>query len=219
MASALSEKQKSADQRRDAELIRNRPREKPLDEMSDRAHRQWDHAKLLSVCTALLAIFTLIYSITAIFQWLSMREQARLMAQQLDVMRTDIESTKLNRSADLILKFDERLGKPPFPKIRSTIESGKPILKAHGGRFTADDLEGYIGIFDSLNDLYAKNMVNKELFYNEFSYDIEKAYDNQEIQSYLKDIRKEESDYFSGFDNLAKAMKAATAAGTYASVK
>jgi len=51
-------------------------------------------------------------------------------------------------------------------------------------------------------------MINKDLFYNEYSYDVEKAYDNAEVQSYLKDIRKDEADYYEGFDNLAKQMKA-----------
>lgn len=106
-----------------------------------------------------------------------------------------------------MLRFDERLDKQPYPRLRATIESGKPILKVHGGMFSADDLEGYLGIFDSLNDLYDKSMINKDLFYNEYSYDVEKLYDNAEVQSYLKDIRQAEADYYSGVDNLAKKMK------------
>jgi len=148
-----------------------------------------------------------------------MNHQARLMTQQLDVMKAEIENTRLSRSEDLILRFDERLDRPPFPKLRSVIESGKPILQRNGGNFTTDDLEGYLGVFDSLSDLYAKSMVSKDLFYNEFSYDIEKAYDNKEIKSYLEAIRKDETDFYLGFDTLAKEMKAATSAGTYNTLK
>ncbi|HVS82202.1 MAG TPA: hypothetical protein VHE60_10750 [Pyrinomonadaceae bacterium] len=190
-----------------------------MSKMSDHAQRDWNHQKLLSVFTGLLVLVGLMYGVTTIFQWRSMNQQARLMAQQLDAMKAEIENTRLNRSADLILKFDERLDKPPYPKLRSIIESGKPILKIHGGKFSTDDLEGYLGIFDSLNDLYVKNMVSKDLFYNEYSYDIERAYDHPEIQSFLKEIRKAEADYYIGFDSLAKEMKAATAAGIYAPTK
>jgi len=107
-----------------------------------------------------------------------------------------------------MLRFDERLDHEPYPKLRPVIESGKPILKAHGGKFSEDDLEGYLGIFDSLNDLYEKGMINRDLFYNEYSFDVEKLYDHPEVQSYLTEIRKAESDYYIGVDSLAKKMKA-----------
>src|SRR5229473_4138441 len=177
--------------------------------MRNDKQRLWDHEKLLTTFTGLLVLVGLAYSITSVFQWLSMREQARAMAQQLEVMRSEIDDTKLSRSADLILRFGELLDKPPNPKLRSTIESGKPILKAHGGKFSADDLESYLGIFDNLNDLYEKGMINKDLFYNEYSYDAVKLYDNPEVQSYLKELRKkeDEADFYLGVDKLAQQMK------------
>jgi|GEM_PF-735462 len=187
--------------------------------MNDQTQHTWDHPKLLSIFTGLLVFFTFIYSITTIFQWRSMSDQARLMGKQLDAMKADIEDTKLNRSADLMLRFDEQLDKKPNPQLRMVIQSGKPILKVHGGKFTEDDLEGYLGIFDALSDLYEKGMINKELFYNNYSYDIEKAYDNSEVQSYLKELRKTEADDYIGFDDIAQQMLAATAAGTYKLVK
>src|SRR5712664_4700183 len=168
--------------------------------MSDHVNRDWNHQKLLSVFTGLLVLVGLIYGITTIFQLRSMNEQARAMAQQLEVMRAEIENTKLGRSADLMLRFDEHLDKKPYPKLRSTIQSGKPILKAHGGKFSNDELEDYLGIFDSLNDLYEKGMIDKDLFYNRYSYDVEKLYDNAEVQSYLKDIGKAEADFYIGVD-------------------
>src|SRR6266849_8527963 len=103
--------------------------------MSDHAHRRWDHEKLLTVFTGLLVLVGLIYSVTSVFQWLSIREQARLMTQQMEVMKAEIEDTKLTRSADLMLRFDERLDRQPNPRLRSTIEAGKPILKVRGGKF------------------------------------------------------------------------------------
>jgi hypothetical protein len=184
----------------ESRVIRNPPK-------TDRAQRDWDHQKLLSVFAGLLVVVGLIYGVTTIFPLRSMNEQARAMAQQLEIMKGEIDDSKLTRSADLILRFDERLGRQAYPKLESTIASGKPILKAHGGKFSEDDLEEYLGIFDSLNDLYEKGMINKDLFYNEYSYDAVKLYDDAEVQSYLKDIRKEEADYYIGVDNLANQMK------------
>ena len=175
--------------------------------MNNRPQPDWNHQKLLSVFTGLLVVVGAVYGITTILQLRSMNNQAHAMTQQLEVMKGEIEDAKLTRSADLVIRFDERLSKQPYLKLESTIANGKPILKTHGGKFSEDDLEGYLGIFDSLNDLYEKGMINKDLFYNEYSYDAEKLYDNLEVQSYLKEIRKEEADYFIGVDNLAKQMK------------
>jgi hypothetical protein len=119
-----------------------------------------------------------------------------------------LENTKESRSADLIFRFDERLSRDPFLKLRYAIENDKPILKAHGGKFTNDDLEGFLDIFDSLNDVYAKDLISKDMFYNSYSYDIQKTYDNDEVQTHLKEIRKEDPGFYSGFESLAKQMKA-----------
>src|SRR5260370_38776325 len=123
-------------------------------------------------------------------------------------MKRQMDDANLTRSADLIIRYGSLLDKQPNPRLRIAIESGKPILKAHGGKFSPDELEDYLGIFDNLNDLYEKGMIDKDLFYNEYSYDAVKLYDNAEVQSYLKEIRKEKADFFIGVDNLAQKMKA-----------
>src|SRR5437870_3437349 len=107
----------------------------------------------------MLVIVGVVYTIAAVAQWRSMNQQARVMSQQLDVMRSQIEDAKLTRSADLIIRFDERLDKQPNLKIESLIARGKPVLKEHGGMFTDDEMDGYLGIFDGLNDLYEKGMI------------------------------------------------------------
>jgi len=175
--------------------------------MSERTQREWNHARLLSIFTGLLVLIGIIYSIATILQWRSINQQAHLMTQQLEIMKGQIDDAKLTRSADLMLRFDALIDKPTNGRIRLAIENGKPILKKHGGKFSEDDLEDYLSIFDALNDLYEKGMINKDLFYNDYSYDIEKAYGNAEVQSHLKEIRKDEADFFSGFDSIAKEMK------------
>jgi len=45
------------------------------------------------------------------------------------------------------------------------------------------------------------------MFYNSYSYDIGKAYDNSEVQAFVRESREEAPDFYTGFDNLAKEMK------------
>jgi len=172
--------------------------------------RRWGLEHWQTVFAGLLVVVGVVYTIAAVAQWRSMNQQARVTSQQLEVMRSEIEDPKLTRSADLILRYGELLDKQPNAKLRIAIESGKSILKAHGGKFSEDQLEGYLGIFDNLNDLYEKGMINKDLFYNEYSYDAVKLYDNAEVQSHLKELRKneDEADFYIGVDKLAQQMKA-----------
>ncbi len=176
--------------------------------MSDQAKREWNHAKLLSAFTGLLVLIGIIYSIATILQWRSINQQARLMSQQLEIMKAEMSRTEAARAADLLLRFDERLSKEPYPKLAAAIDSHKHVLKENGGKFTDDDLEGYLNILEAMNDLYQKHLIPEDLFYSGYSYEIEKAYDNSEIQDYLKKIRKDEADLYSGFDQIAKEMKA-----------
>jgi hypothetical protein len=170
--------------------------------------REWNHEKLLSTFTGLLVLIGIVYSIATILQWRSMNQQARTMTQQLEIMKAEMNRTEAARAADLLLRFDERLSKEPYAKLASAIDSHKHFLKENGGKFTDDDLEGYLNILDGMNDLYQRHLIPAELFYNGYSYQIEKASDNLEIQNYLKQIRKDDPDLYSGFDHLAKEMKA-----------
>ncbi len=181
--------------------------------MTDNSHLN-RHEKWQTFFTGLLVLIGFVYSIAAIFQWFAMKEQARQMEaqakttiQQLEAMKADIESNKANRSAEFIFKFDEKIYKAPLSPIRLVIESGKPILKAHGGRFGTDDLMRYLDIYETMDDVYVKGLINGEMLDNAYGHVIEKAHKNPEIQTYLSEIRKADPDYYSGFEDLAKRMK------------
>jgi len=176
--------------------------------MDDPKPLEWNHAKLLSIFTGLLVLIGIIYSIATILQWRSINQQARLMSQQLEIMKAEMGRTEVARAADLLLRFDERLSKEPYPKLAAAIDSRKHLLKENGGKFTDNDLEGYLNILEAMNDLYQKHLIPEDLFYSGYSYEIEKAYDNSEIQSYLKKLRKDDASLYLGFDKLAEDMKA-----------
>ena len=120
----------------------------------------------------------------------------------------DIENTKSNRSADFIFRFDERLAKSPFSELALAIQRNQPILKAHGGKFSEDDLQGYLDLWESINPEYVAGLISKEMAYNSYSNDIQKAYDNPEVQTFVKESQKESPEFYTGFENLAKDMKA-----------
>jgi hypothetical protein len=168
--------------------------------------RPWSHEKSQTLLTGLLVLIGCAYTVAAIFQWLSMREQARGMGEQLKVMSAEVENTKSARSADFIFKLDERFSKEPIPRIKYAIQNDKPVLKEHGGEFTEDDLDGYLDLYETMNDIYAKGLVSQDMLVSAYSFWLGKAYHNAEIQDYLVRIRKEDPRFYSGFEQLFYSM-------------
>ena len=58
----------------------------------------WTYERWQTVFTGLLVLVGVVYTVAAVFQWVSMREQSRAMTQQLEIMKGDIENSKANRS-------------------------------------------------------------------------------------------------------------------------
>jgi hypothetical protein len=144
-----------------------------------------------------------ISGVLVLIQTVALIASVYLLREQIN----DLQDTKSSRSADFIFRFNEQLDKPPLSKLRIAIVSSKPVLKKNGGKFSEDDLEQYLDLWEGLNDLYMKGLIGKEMFYNSYSYDIDKAHGNAEVQSFVKESRKESSDFYTGFDNLVKEMK------------
>jgi len=147
-----------------------------------------------------------ISGIMVLVQTLALVASLYLLREQIN----DLQDTKSSRSADFIFRFNERLEKEPMAKLRLAIVGRKPILKKNGGKFSEDDLEQYLDLWEGLNDWYVKGLINKEMFYNSYSYDIGKAYENVEVQNFIKESQKEAPDFYIGFQNLAKEMKMAS---------
>jgi hypothetical protein len=126
-----------------------------------------------------------------------------LLHQQI----TDIENAKFTREADFVLKFDERLGRDPYAKIRSAIKNNKPILKAHGGKFNDDELGDYLGVYETLEAVYSRGLISKEMLYAMYGIDLSQTFKNSEVQEYLKVVRKEEPNLYTGGESLAEPAK------------
>src|ERR1700752_577648 len=111
-----------------------------------------------------------ISGVLVLFQTIALLASVYFLREQVK----DLPNAKANRSVDLIFRFDELLRKPPFLKLRTAIEYNRPILKARGGKFTDDDIEGYLDIWDGLNHVYTQGLISKDTFFKAYSYDIEK---------------------------------------------
>jgi hypothetical protein len=112
-----------------------------------------------------------------------------------------------NLYADTMFKFDDKLSNGINYKITIAIEDKKPLLKEHGGSFNEDDLQGFLGVYDQLYDVYKMGLINKKLIYEDFSHDLLLANNNQEIRKYLIEVRKEGADFYRGLNKLAELFK------------
>lgn len=115
-------------------------------------------------------------------------------------------------SAEFILKMTETLDQHRFDKITDDIQS-------HNGSFhlpqypnTADaDVDDYISVFDDIGYFVRQNLIEQKMAYEEFSYDIEKAWCNVTVQETLQQERTTDKSktaqsdpMYGDFEKLAK---------------
>ena len=113
-----------------------------------------------------------------------------------------IQELRNDRYMQYVFKFNKEFSDGKNHLILLAIQNGKPILKNHGGSFTEDDLDSYLGIFEDLYQAFKAGLINEELIYNDFSDLLTVIDQNQEIQRYLVSIRKEDKTYYEGFSKL-----------------
>ena len=110
-------------------------------------------------------------------------------------------------SASVGLQFDDRLTKPSAIAIIDAAESlpPVPILKEHGGQSTDDELEMMLGNYDTLYYLREERLINDQMTYDLFCFDLSGMYANAEVSAYLKQERQDAKDsaIYIGFDRMA----------------
>jgi hypothetical protein len=59
-------------------------------------------------------------------------------------------------------------------------------------------------MFELLDTVYDNHLITREMVDDAFSFDIEKAYQNKEIQSFMAQVRSQENDnaLYGGFEKL-----------------
>jgi hypothetical protein len=67
-------------------------------------------------------------------------------------------------------------------------------------------------MFELLDNAYEHHLISQDMVYDGFSYDLEKAYENKEIQEFIRSVRQQEHEAtdYDGFEALAKEMSSIT---------
>ena len=107
----------------------------------------------------------------------------------LSLLQKDYQTNLSDKSASYILRFDELLNSGTNLKVRKAIANNKnPLMSENGGKFSIDDIDGYLGVFEEMDSAYRAHLISTEMLYNSFSYDIIQAADNSDIRQYFTEI-------------------------------
>lgn len=97
---------------------------------------------------------------------------------------------------------------PENAEIADAIAKGIPLRKAAGGKFSDAQIEHYLKIFEFLGLLRMQNenlFVIDDLFCESFFDYIQEAWNNKQIQTYLKEKRRTFPAFLGAFDSIAEA--------------
>ena len=180
---------------------------------------QTDQSNKLSKWEIATRVFTVIATFAAIAAVIGIFlawQQFKEMASQTRIQNTNLEDNRKIASANFVLQIEQRLNGNRYDNITAAIEDNKstwPLLKPRG-KFTESNIEDYIGNYDEVGTLYKDGLINESLAYDDFSYDVEKAYCNKDIYNYIQDLRKQDGDltgpqaFYCDFEHLAKIFLA-----------
>ena len=92
------------------------------------------------------------------------------------------------------------------PKIIRLIERDQTILIGNGGQVEEEDLDNLLGEWDLVARFNQLKILPDDLVYQQFSFDMVKAYQNKEIRDYIERIRKQYNDnlLYADFEWVAK---------------
>ena len=132
---------------------------------------------------------------------------------QLNIAVDTLKTTKEIESGKFIFDFGKYIDTKDDQSIRNAIEDHDEnfhLLKKQGGKFSDNDIEAYIGKFETIGDFDKRNLINHSMTYNELSYSVEKAWCNKDIRRHIDDVRLEDggrdSKFFINFENLARSF-------------
>ena len=174
--------------------------------------------RITAAFTVVLALATLALVVTAYFQHIDSVEAIEATKRLAVATETAATDARKTASAQLLLKLDDVVQGSRFNKIITDIEShgsGYPLIartkKGRTGRSTDADVEEYIGIFEDLGYFIQDNLIIPKMAYDHFSYDIEKAWCNADVQRTIREARAADKSttaqtdpMYGNFEKLAK---------------
>ncbi len=149
----------------------------------------------------LVALFTLLVGLGAV--WSQLKTANDQMAQGAKIS-----------SAQYVLQMSNKLDETKYDKIRVAIENNPSsfrLLKPNGA-FDINALESYMGELDTIGSLVRDGVINQQMAYDAFDYEVEKAYCNKDLSNdinadrILDKVMFGPDAFFSGFEDLAKTF-------------
>lgn len=128
---------------------------------------------------------------------------------QLSNTNQQIKKNSVKYSADVILYLDNELNISTNKGIKLAIENKDSVLINNGGKYTKEDLERYLDIFETLNDFYYSDLITERMVCVNFSVLISDTYKNKEVKEYVAESRIEYNDntIYQGLVDLYSEMQ------------
>src|SRR5262245_46285561 len=137
-------------------------------------------------------ILTLFLVVANILLWITTRDAVR-------EARNASQGTLMMQLNTAFFREEKMYG------IRKAIESKKPILQVHKGKFTEQELEDFIGLLDMTQQLVDRKILDCGLVEDNFAGYADEAIRNREITDYIAELRRDmnDKDLYDGFEKLA----------------
>src|ERR1700722_7565337 len=143
--------------------------------------------KALSAFESIAVIGGIVFAVWQVFE----------MSRQTTIQANILKQSQQIASADLALKFRKTLDDTKFVKLVADIQNhnhSHPLLSrsdgGKSGQFQGLVIEQYISVFEDIGYLVEGNLIIGKMPYNEFSYDVEKAWCNADVRRVVADARK-----------------------------
>src|SRR5579872_6323024 len=126
--------------------------------MNDKHH---SHSKLLSAVAITNIIALLALVVAVVFN-----------AEQIKGQNTILSSQERIASANYVLQLSNELAASKYTAITAAIQNGTQFTPVISKTITSSQLENYMGQFETIGDLVQEGVIDRDMAYQEFSYDV-----------------------------------------------
>jgi hypothetical protein len=109
----------------------------------------------------------------------------------------------VQKSAELMMAFDDKLSSGGSALVVKALDKNGNLDEANVGD---DELEDFLDKYETLAAAYRHGLLNKDMAYDAFSYDLETALSDPKVIHFLSDSRSEEGDFYDGVLELARSF-------------
>lgn len=124
------------------------------------------------------------------------------------LVASQLQASRRTESAALMFQINEQVRAGTTSHLVAAIDADEPIFEP-SGKFTVEDVDNYLMNWELLAEAYDNGLIDGDMAYDAFSYDIGKAWRNAEIHKFIMDARQTQGtpDLYGGVEELAKRLK------------